>query len=156
MFASLLAAIESSWLGQAARSLTWLYPAANLGHVLGAALLVGGIAVFDMLVLFRRYSEAAAAGGAVVPLAALGILILAVTGPVLFAAEAGAIGLNPVFQVKMALLLAGFLNVCAYYFFRRRAGRGQGSLPPAARLHAMVSAAVWISVLFAGRAIAYL
>ncbi len=155
MFAGFLSAIEGSWLGHAARSLTWLYPAANLGHVLGAALLVGGIAVFDVLVLSRRYAEAVAAARAAVPLAALGILILAATGPVLFAAEAGAIGLNPVFQVKMALLLVGFLNVCAYYFFRRRDDRGKGALPPAARFHAIVSVTVWIGVLFAGRAIAY-
>ncbi len=124
--------------------------------MLGAALLVGGIAVFDVLVLCRRYREAAATGRAAIPLAGLGILLLGATGPVLFSAEATAIGLNPVFQLKMALLLIGFLNVCAYYFYRRRReDRAEGGLPPTASVHAMVSMAVWIGVLLAGRAIAY-
>ncbi len=155
MLGQLLSFIEASGLGHAARSLAWLYPLANLGHVLGAALLVGGIAVFDVLVLSRRYREAEAAGRAAIPLAALGVLILGATGPVLFAAEASAIGLNPVFQIKMALLLVGLVNVCAYYWLRRRRKREHGGPPRAAVLHAIVSVAVWISVLLAGRSIAY-
>ena len=53
------------------------------------------------------------------------------------------------------LLLMGFLNVCAYYFFRRRDDLGKVALPPSAQLHAIVSVTVWIGALFAGRAIAY-
>jgi hypothetical protein len=155
MLGQILSFIEGSWLGNSARSWTWLYPLANLGHVLGGALLVGGIAVFDALVLSRRYREAAAAGRAAVPLAALGIVMLALTGPVLFAAEATALGRNPVLQIKMVLMLIGFLNVCAYYFYRPWPPREQGGLPRAAPVHAAVSIAVWIGVLVAGRAIAY-
>ena len=54
MIQELLAAFEASGLGHTARNSVWLYPLANLVHVLGAALLVGSIAVFDILVLRRR------------------------------------------------------------------------------------------------------
>jgi hypothetical protein len=155
MLGDLLSTIEGSGLGQASRSFTWLYPLANLGHVLGAAFLVGGIAVFDVHVLCRRFRDAQASARAAIPMAGLGIVILAASGPVLFAAEAGAIGLNPIFQVKMALVLVGFANVCAYYWYRRRSVRDQGGLPHTAPFHAFISLLVWIGVLLSGRAIAY-
>jgi len=51
-------AFEHSGLGHAARSTGWLYPLANLVHVLGAALVVGASATFDIHVL-RSPREAA-------------------------------------------------------------------------------------------------
>ena len=42
MYLDLLAALEGSWLGHAGRHSAWLYTAANLLHVLGAAFVVGG------------------------------------------------------------------------------------------------------------------
>ncbi len=44
-------ALEQSSLGAAARGSAWLYPLANVSHVLGAALLVGAIATFDIQVI---------------------------------------------------------------------------------------------------------
>ena len=46
-----MTALEQSGLGAAARGSAWLYPLANLAHVLGAALLVGAIATFDVQLL---------------------------------------------------------------------------------------------------------
>ena len=113
--------------------MTWLYPLANLGHVLGAAFLVGGIAVFDVLVLCRRYREAPAAGRAAIPLAGWGIVLLAATGPVLFSAEATAIAVNPVFQLKMALLLHRIperMRVLLLRVAGARTSRNVGCRPP--------------------------
>lgn len=155
MVEELLAAFEASGLGHAARNMVWLYPLANLAHVLGAALLVGAIAVFDILVLRRRYGEAAAAGSVAVPLAATGLAIQAVSGVVLFAAEATTIAANPAFLFKMVLLVIGLANVVAFHAFHRVAALAVAGHRPAARLNAMVSLCVWILVLLAGRAIAY-
>jgi hypothetical protein len=124
--------------------------------VLGSAFLVGGIAVFDVNVLCRRFRDAQASARAAIPMAGFGIVILAASGPVLFAAEASAIGRNPLFQMKMALVLVGLINVCAYYWYRRRSVRDQGGLPHSATFHAVVSLLVWIGVLLSGRAIAYI
>jgi hypothetical protein len=131
MYSEFLTFVETSWLGQVARSSVWLYPLANLAHVLGAALLVGSIIVFDVLLLRRRYAEASAVSRYALTIAAAGLLILLLTGPILFSAEATATGRNPVFLIKVALILA------------------------AARLRAGVSAGLWIAVLLAGRSIAY-
>jgi hypothetical protein len=156
MVHELLAALEASGLGHAARNTVWLYPLANLAHVLGAALLVGSIAVFDVLVLRRRYPEAAAAGAVAIPLAATGLALQATSGVVLFTAEATAIAGNPAFLFKMVLLVAGLANVIAFHAYHRVAALAVEGGFPAVRLHAMVSLSVWILVLLAGRAIAYL
>jgi hypothetical protein len=156
MVQELLAAFEASSLGHAARSMVWLYPLANLAHVLGAALLVGSIAVFDVLVLRRRYAEAAVAGSVAIPLAATGIALQAVSGIILFSAEATTIAPNPAFLFKMVLLVVGLANVIAFHAYHRVAALARDDRPGMVRLHAMMSLTAWILVLLGGRAIAYL
>jgi hypothetical protein len=156
MIQEFLAAYEASSLGHAARQTVWLYPLANLAHVLGAALLVGSIAVFDILVLRRRYAVAATAASVAIPLAAAGFALQAVSGIVLFSAETTAVGRNPAFLFKMVFLVIGLANVVAFHAYRRMDALAvEGGLPATIRLSAMVSIGVWILVLLAGRAIAY-
>jgi hypothetical protein len=155
MFAELFAAVEASALGQAARGSVWLYPLANLLHVLGAALVVGSIAVFDLLVLARRYPDAVGSGRVAIPLAAAGLAVQVLTGIVLFSAEATTIGRNPAFLFKMALLAIGLVNVIGYHMLHRIPAEAEAGHGGAARLHALVSLLTWVFVLLAGRAIAY-
>jgi len=150
----LLHAYEMSALGVAARGTVWLYPLANLLHVLGAALLVGGIASFDIAVL-RRSRAVAAFAAIVLPIAAAGLALQLVTGLVLFAAEATTLALNLAFQVKMAILLVGLVNLAAFHW-RFNGAIGEGFVPQGARRFAVVSLAAWVVVLLAGRGIAYL
>jgi hypothetical protein len=152
MYGEFLSFIEASWLGHAARGSIWLFPLANLAHVLGAAFLVGSIVVFDLLLLRGRYAQAASASSTALAVAATGLTLLALSGPVLFSAEATAIGRNPVFQVKMALVLFGLANIAIYHL---RARPHMTGVPSGASLHAVMSATVWIAVVLAGRSIAY-
>jgi hypothetical protein len=153
--ADYLAALEASALGQAARSSVWFFPLSNLAHVLGAALLVGSIAVFDILLLRRRYETAAAVSGTALTIAVLGALLIVMSGPVLLSAEATALGRNPVFLAKMTLVSVALFNIAAYYggAWRQRVGAG---FPRHARVHAGISLGVWIAVALAGRLIAYI
>src|SRR6188472_3902944 len=102
-FSGLMHAYEQSGLGVAARSTTWVYPLANLVHVLGASLLVGAIAVFDVQVL-RRAGSLRTLARATLPLAMLGLAIQLVSGLVLFSAEASTIVTNGAFRFKMVML----------------------------------------------------
>ncbi len=154
MYAEALAALEASALARAARGLTWLYPLANLVHVLGSALLVGAIAVFDIAVLRGRTGEAAVARIAIA-VATVGLLLQIPSGIVLLSAEATAVGVNPAFLLKMALIAIGLVNV-AYVHVRFGALLAANELPTAATIPAVVSLACWIVALLAGRAIAYL
>jgi hypothetical protein len=154
MLADYLTLLESSPFGQIARSSAWLFPISNIVHVLGSALLVGSIAVYDILLLGRRYDVAAAVAPVALPLAVLGVLLLVPSGSVLFAAEAREIARNPAFLFKMTLISVGLFNIAAYYAAAWRQGR-EGGFARNARTHAAISLIVWLSVILLGRMIAY-
>ena len=149
-----MTALEHSGLGAAARGSAWLYPLANLSHVLGAALLVGAIATFDIQVL-RRAKNVGVIARAVTPVAGLGLALQVASGIVLLAADAMPVVVNPAFQLKMAMFAVGLLNIAA---FRWRFGGGLRAETPldGAAGFAAVSLASWLLVLLAGRFIAYL
>jgi hypothetical protein len=156
VYLEILGALEASALGHVARHSPWVFTIANLVHVFGAALVVGGIAVFDLKVLAERDgSDAWSVGRYAIPLAAAGVALQVPSGLVLLAAEARALGVNPAFYVKMAFLALGLVNV-ALFHARFGATLKAGWLPREARLYAGVSLAAWIVVLLAGRMIAYL
>src|SRR6266436_7833325 len=147
-------AFEHSGLGHAARSTGWLYPLANLVHVLGAALVVGAIATFDIQVL-RNPRTAPIVPHTAIPVAVVGLVFQAASGVVLLSAEASTLVKNPAFQFKMAMLIFALGNVA---LFHRRFGRALKTGAPldGAQPLAAVSLASWILVLLAGRGIAYL
>lgn len=147
-------ALEQSSLGVAARGSGWLYALANLGHVLGAALLVGAIATFDIQVL-RRAKNVGAIAHAVTPVAAFGLALQLASGVVLLAADAMPVVVNPVFQFKMAMFAIGLINIAAFRW--RFGGKLLAETPlDGATGFAALSLASWLLVLLAGRFIAYL
>jgi hypothetical protein len=155
MYLDLLAGLESSWLGHAGRHSAWLYTGANLLHVLGAAFVVGGIAVFDLKVLAEHGKHAWQVGRYAIPLAATGLALQIPTGTLLLAVEARALGVNPAFYLKLAFIALGLINV-ALFHARFGGPLRTGALPPEARVYALVSLIAWMVVLLAGRMIAYL
>jgi hypothetical protein len=154
MYLDALGWLQDSWLGHAVRSGGFTYAAINSAHVLGAALLLGAIAVFDLLVLKGRGSAAAAAATAAIPLAALGLAIQLPTGIALLAADARATGTNPVFLAKLALIALGVANVALVHARFRHVLLTSRDLAPL-RPFAAVSLVAWTLALIAGRMIAY-
>lgn len=150
---AMAAALETSAFGHWARASAWLYPAANILHVLGAALLVGAIVTFDVAVL-RAAPAARAVVRAGMPVAGLGLGLQIVTGFVLFAAEAGPLVRNPVFVAKLAMVGVGLLNL-AWFHLVLGGGRGRAEALAGARPYALVSLIAWTTALLLGRAIAY-
>lgn len=148
-------ALESSALGEAMRGGRSFYPAANVAHVFGLVLLVGGIGVLDLRIAgFGRGISVAALSALVTPLAVAGLIMLAGSGFLLFSADAGPLVRSPVFQAKMALAALGLLN--AFVFRRAFRDLGKGRAPPLlARVSAVLSLCVWLAVGCLGRLIAY-
>jgi hypothetical protein len=156
---AIFVALEQSGFAAAIRQSLWLYPAANVGHIIFLTMFAGSLAVMDVRLLgglgavapgvlltqARRFALAALAG-------------MAITGFVLFSAEASHVSLNPVFQLKMALLAAGLANVAIYEFGAKRliATLTPGApLPPRARVLGILSLGIWLAVAICGRSIAY-
>jgi hypothetical protein len=151
---TLLAAYEASALGAAARGTVWLYPVANLLHVLGAALLLGAIAVFDVAVL-RASRAVGAIARIALPIAITGLALQIITGLVLFAAEATTMAWNPAFLLKITALVLGLVNL-AFFHWRFDGAIAEGLVLPGARTQATISLAMWTVAVLAGRGIAYL
>jgi hypothetical protein len=77
---------------------------------------------------------------------------------VLFSAEASHLAVNPVFQLKAALVGAGLVNVALYEFMARREVEKlpPGAIMPArARIAGLLSLIIWVAVAACGRSIAY-
>jgi hypothetical protein len=154
----LFMALEQSAFGFTIRSSALLYPLANVAHIIGAILLVGPIMMLDLRLLgLSRRIPLRLMAQHLLPWAIFGLLIMLVSGFLLFTAEATAYAVNPVFQLKAALIVAGVLNAVAFELMARRNWRDweNYAVPLFPRLLALVSLVNWLLVAVAGRLIAY-
>ncbi|WP_119420203.1 DUF6644 family protein [Desertibaculum subflavum] len=150
-------ALERSAFAAAIRASIWIYPAANVLHVLGIALLFGSVAVFDLRLLGVNWAgRPAEAALLALPLARTGLAIALPTGFLLFSTEASAYVVNPIFQAKFAAIVIAFLNLALFHAgsYRRIAGWG-GEVPASARLAAGISVLAWLAAVVCGRFAAY-
>jgi hypothetical protein len=156
---AIFVALEQSGFGAAIRQSTWLFPVANVGHVLALALFAGALAVMDV----RLLGGLAATSPAHVLMRARSVaiaafILLAATGFLLFTAEASHLILNPVFQIKLALIGLGLLNLAIFEFGVKRLVTGLGpgaTMPASAKTAGFMSLAIWLAVAACGRTIAY-
>jgi hypothetical protein len=151
--------LEQSAFAAAIRQSVWLYPAANIGHIVALFCFAGAVTVMDVRLLGGL---AAIPPGPLIARArrfAIGALAaMAVTGFMLFSAEASHIVLNPVFQLKFALIGAGLVNVALFEFGAKHAIErlAPGAvMPRQARMVGLTSLVIWIAVAACGRSIAY-
>lgn len=151
--------LEGSGLGAAIRQSTWAYMAANVGHIVALVVFAGAIAVMDLRL---TGAFAATSPGYVLRMARRVVIIafigLALTGSVLFTAEASHVVMNPIFQIKVALIGLGLLNVALFEYLVAPKVRDLPPLTPlplAAKRAGITSIAIWIAVAACGRSIAY-
>lgn len=154
MLAAIAERVAATPFAEWAASSPYAYPAANTVHVLALVLLLGGIGLVDLRLIgaFRSLPLQPLAA-ALVPIAATGVLILAASGSILFAADAESVARKDVFQLKLILIAIALANVV---LFRLLYGKAPADPPPTgARLLALASILLWTSVAIAGRLIAY-
>lgn len=151
-------AIEDSGLGIFMRESLLAYPAANLLHILGLTLLVGPIIALDLRLLgLARAMPAAAASKLLTPIAVVGLTMLLISGPALFAADAGPLALHPLMQIKLALVALGIANALLFRrLWQHRLADWDAAPPALGRAQAAASILLWLAVASCGRLIAYL
>jgi hypothetical protein len=149
------AELEASPLGVFVRETAWAYPAANVAHLLGLVMLVGAIGVVDLRVVgFWRALPLPALSRALTPVALIGLAVMVVSGPLLFAADARALVGSSVLGWKLALV--GLALVNALLFRRLWPERRLGEAAPLlARVAAAASIGLWLWIGALGRWIAY-
>jgi hypothetical protein len=152
-------AVEGSALGQAMRQWLYLYPAVETLHIVGIGLLFGSIALFDLRLLgLSRGLSVKRLAGHILPWTAGAFVLIVPTGVAMFTAHASEFIGNPVFALKMCLILAAGVNAAIFHagVFRSAAGWDTGVMPPlGARAAGAASLLVWISVIACGRLLAY-
>ena len=129
----------------------WAYPALEVVHIVGIALLLGNLVLLELRV-FGRGAELP-----VLPLARLalgtalaGFTLAAGSGLAMFAPQPGELIANRAFTLKMLLIFAAGCNAAWFH--------GRGSLARRdlhARLQMIASTMLWLAVIACGRWIAY-
>ncbi|MDP3748136.1 MAG: hypothetical protein Q8Q88_13930 [Phenylobacterium sp.] len=149
--------LQSSAFGAWARGSSYAYPAANLIHLLGLAMLVGGIGLLDLRLFGAfRAIPVAALWRVLTPIGVAGLLLMVPSGFVMFAADAGALAVSDTFRRKLMLITLALVNAGAYRLaWRRRLGDWDATAPWIARALALTSLLLWLTVAALGRLIAY-
>ncbi|KSB91310.1 hypothetical protein AS593_05480 [Caulobacter vibrioides] len=153
----LVAALHDSGFGAWARGSAFAYPLANLLHLAGLVLLVGGIGLLDLrLAGAFRALPVAVLSRVLTPMALAGLVLMLPSGLVMFAADAKALAASGVFRWKLVLIAVGLANAVAFrLLWGRRLSSWDLAAPPAARAMALGSLATWVVVGALGRLIAY-
>ncbi|MEQ1657990.1 MAG: hypothetical protein ABL896_04365 [Hylemonella sp.] len=136
----------------ALQSSAWAYPALEVVHLSGIALLIGNLVLLELRVFGL---------GAALPvrelarlslsLALAGFSLAAASGLLMFASQPAELLANRAFTLKMLLLLAAACNAGWFH------GRGSlHKLDTLARVQMLLSTLIWLAVLVCGRWIAYL
>ncbi len=136
---------------QALQSHAWAYPALEIVHIVGIALLVGNLVLLELRVFGR---------GAALPVADLarlsltlafcGFALVGASGLLMFATQPQELIANRAFTLKMGLILLAAGNAVAFHL------RGSlQRLDTTARALMLVSTGLWLAVITCGRWIAY-
>lgn len=153
--AELAVVLELSALAQALAGSVWWYPLINAGHILGIALLVGGIIPLDLRLLGLWSSLPLQPFWRVLRMtAAVGLALAVTTGSLMFITRATEYLGSIWFRAKLLVLLLGLVNIVVI-MARCAPGAEDGPVRPALRAGALVSLAVWLLVLVLGRFVGY-
>ena len=129
----------------------WAYPALEVVHIVGIALLLGNLVLLE----FRVFGRGAALPVEALARLALGIAaggfgLAAASGLLMFSSQPAELLANRAFTLKMLLLFAAGCNAAWFH--------GRGSLARCdgmARAQMVLSSLIWLAVVACGRWIAY-
>jgi len=147
---------ESSAVGDAIRTSNWLFPAIEAVHLLGLAVIGGAVLIVDLRLsglILRRQPVAQLARDAQRWLIA-SLVVMVVTGVLMFLSEAIKCYYHPAFWVKMSSL---FLAIVFTFTVRRKVTLADETQmrPVWGKLVALVSITLWSGVGIGGRWIGF-
>lgn len=89
----------------------WAFPAAEIFHILGFALLIGTIMLVDLrlLGLGMKKETSASLVQSTGPWTLLGLMVVLISGPLIFSSDPGLYVYNQVFRIKITMLVIAIL-----------------------------------------------
>jgi hypothetical protein len=152
-------ALDGGALGQMMRSGRWLYPMVEIVHIVGFVLLVGSVLMFDLRLLgMNRQLPLTLMARHLLRWSMASLLLVVPAGLLMFSAHPQDFIANRVFLLKMTLIMTAGLNAAVFHagVWQGVAGWDSGQAAPvSARVHAVLSMALWLSVIACGRLLAY-
>ena len=129
----------------------WAYPALEVVHIVGIALLLGNLVALELRVWGAAATlPVAALARLALSLSVAGFGLAAVSGLLMFSSQPGDLLANRPFVIKIGLLMAAGTNAALFH-----ARGGLQRLDGVARTQTVVSLGLWLAVMIAGRWIAY-
>ncbi|HEV2904790.1 MAG TPA: DUF6644 family protein [Pyrinomonadaceae bacterium] len=151
--------LENTGLAVTMRESAWLYPIVETVHIIGFVVVVGAAAMFDLRLLgASRGLPVTETARHLLPWSRAGLLAVVPSGLLLFMSSATALSINPAFRLKLVLLAAAAANAFMFHrwpFKTVTAWNRDVSAPTGAKISAVVSLALWASIISCGRFIAY-
>ncbi len=129
----------------------FVYPALETIHIIGIALLLGGMIVVDSRLMgLHRKLDLSVVKTVLLPWVLVGFTLCVFTGLLMFLTRAADLIGNRAFVIKVALLMLAGTNAAILH--------SRGALDdsrPFTKLQAIISLIIWLAVVTAGRWIAY-
>ena len=151
--------LEGSSLALAMRGELWLYPLVEVVHIIGFSLLVGAVVMFDLRVLgVSKDITVTALARHLLPWALAALLLIVPAGLMMFSAHPHDFAGNGVFILKLCLIAAAGLNALVFHLgiYRTVSQWNTASAAPGlAKAQAVLSVAIWFTVVLCGRLLAY-
>ncbi len=129
----------------------YAYPVLEVLHIVGIALLVGNLVLFEMRVCgFGLQLPVQPLAELALRLSLAGFALILVSGLLMFAGQPSEMLANTAFVLKMGLVACAGLNAALFHV-----RGGVRRLDRTARLQTVLSMGLWLAVIICGRWIAY-
>ncbi len=129
----------------------WAYPALEVLHIVGIALLLGNLVLLELRVWgLGPELPVQPLARLALSLSLLGFGLVGASGLMMFAGQPAEMLANRIFVIKMGFVTLAGLNAA---FFHARDGLGR--LDATAKAQTALSLGIWVAVIICGRWIAY-
>jgi hypothetical protein len=160
MLNNLVEWLLSTQLSQVIQEVEWVVPSLQTIHILFIAVVLSSAAmiILRVLGLIGRSWTIYETAQRFLPWIWTALIVLVITGALLLTGEPRRSLLNPVFQLKMAMLAAMIIVTAAFQrsiYRNKDAWDPPAHVRPAARLIGGLSLLIWVCIIIAGRWIAY-
>lgn len=151
--------LEQTDLAIMIRQDLWLYPVIEIIHIIGFVVLVGAALMFDLRILGASVSlSVTKLKDHLLTWSRHGLFLIIPSGFLLFITDAVSLAGNPVFWLKLSLIALGGANAMLFHWIAFKSAKSWDSYqsaPVAAKVNALASIILWLSVICCGRLLAY-
>ncbi len=149
--------LEVTPLSQTFQNISWIIPTVQTVHIVSIAIVMTGMAMLDLRLvgIAGRRQSLTSMADRFLPWVWATLIVLLCSGSILIIAEPGRELLSPMFWIKMSLLVAAIGLTYLFQAVLRRSVSFWDRNRAAAIVLGLVSLAIWVGIIGAGRWIAY-